>query len=490
MMALMLKAILFPGSHLSITTGGKEQAASITVQKIEEICKLIPALNNEIDWNRGVSTKSKDNVHYVFKNGSEIDILAAKDSSRGQRRTGLLIEESILVDGDALNEIVIPTTNIDRNLADGTTDPDEVVNQSLIYVTTAGWKGTFPYERLIETFVNSIFDPEQYAIMGGNYELSIIEGAAKKSWLEDLKMSGSYNESSFEREYQSIWSGDAENAYFSSDLFDKHRKLLQPEREYSARSNKKAYYVLGVDVGRFQCTTEVCVFKVTPQVQGASIKSLVNLYTYEAEDFEEQAIRVKKLFYKYKARSIVIDANGIGAGFIDFMTKVQVDPETNDSLPAFGVEGGTNQDVLNQYKKIKADFIEKNAMYLIKANAPINTEIYAYIQTQMSSGKIKFLIDERDASISLNSTKVGQNMTVDEKNERLMPFQLTSILKEQMLNLVQKNEGINIILEQNNRKINKDKFSAFGYGLYYIKKEEERKKGRYTRDLSKLTFFS
>lgn len=49
MMVLMLRCILYPGSHLFVTTGGKEQAASITVAKVEEICKLIPALNNEID---------------------------------------------------------------------------------------------------------------------------------------------------------------------------------------------------------------------------------------------------------------------------------------------------------------------------------------------------------------------------------------------------------------------------------------------------------
>ena len=170
MMALMLRAILFPGSHLSITTGGKEQAASITIAKIEEICRLIPALANEIDWSRGASKKSKDNVHYIFKNGSEIDILAARESSRGQRRTGILVEESILVDGDALNEIIIPTTNIDRNLPDGSTDPDEVVNQSQIYITTAGWKNSFPYEKLIEIFINSIVNPDEYMILGGNYE--------------------------------------------------------------------------------------------------------------------------------------------------------------------------------------------------------------------------------------------------------------------------------------------------------------------------------
>ena len=490
MMALMLRAILFPGSHLSITTGGKEQAASITIAKVEEICKMIPALSNELDWSRGASKKSKDNVHYIFRNGSEIDILAARESSRGQRRTGILIEESILVDGDALNEIIIPTTNIDRNLADGSTDPDEVVNQSQIYITTAGWKNSFPYEKLIEIFNNSAIDPDQYMILGGNYELSIIEGAAKESWLDDMKLNGTYNESSFDREYNSIWSGDAENAYFSSDTFDKYRRLLQPEYEYSARSSKNAYYVLGIDVGRFNCTTEVCVFKVTPQVQGAALKSLVNIYTYEAEDFQEQAIKVKKLFYKYKARMCAIDANGIGAGFVDFMTKAQNDPETGDILPAFGVADGTSEDVVEQYKKIKGPEVENDAMYLIKANAPINTEAHAYVQVQLSSGKIQLLIDERDAAVKLNDTKVGQNMTPEERNEKLMPFQQTSILKDQMLNLVEENEGVNIILKKNNSKIKSDKFSAFEYGLLYIKREEDRSRRRKKHSIADMMFFT
>jgi hypothetical protein len=49
MMALMLRCILYPNSQLFVTTGGKEQAASITIAKIEEICRLIPPLNNEIN---------------------------------------------------------------------------------------------------------------------------------------------------------------------------------------------------------------------------------------------------------------------------------------------------------------------------------------------------------------------------------------------------------------------------------------------------------
>jgi len=81
-------------------------------------------------------------------------------------------------------------------------------------------------------------------------------------------------------------------------------------------------------------------------------------------------------------------------------------------------------------------------------------------------------------------------MTSDKRNEYLRPFVLTTVLREQMLNLVEDNEGVNIILKQNNRSIPKDKFSAFEYGLYYVKQEEERRKKRKSRDISKLMFFT
>ena len=490
MMSLMLKAILYPGTQAAVTTGGKEQAASITIAKIEEICKLIPALSKEINWARGQSKKSKDSVKYIFKNGSYIDILAARESSRGQRRNCIVIEESILMDGDALNEIIIPTTNIDRLLPDGSKHPEELVNKSQTFITTAGWKNSFPYEKLIDMLINSIFNPKQYMVMGGTFETPVKEGLLAEDFVDKLRAEGTFNDSSFDREYRSIWSGDAENAYFNSEVFDKHRQLLQPEFEHSGRSSKNAYYLLGIDVGRIGCNTEVCVFKVTPQPQGSALKSLVNLYSYEAEDFEQQAINIKKLFYKYKARICVIDANGLGVGLIDFMTKAQIDPETGDELPPFGVEGGTFDEVHEQYKKIKGEDVVKDAMFLIKANAPINTEAHAYVQTQLSSGKIKLLIDEREASTRLMSTKVGQNMTPEERAEHLMPFVQTTILKEQMLNLIEDNEGVNIILKQNNRGVKKDKFSAFEYGLYYVKLDEDKKRKRKSKSISDLLFFS
>lgn len=105
-------------------------------------------------------------------------------------------------------------------------------------------------------------------------------------------------------------------------------------------------------------------------------------------------------------------------------------------MPPFGVEGGTSEDVSEQYKKIRGAGVEENAMYLIKANAPINTEAYTYAQTQMGSNKTKFLIDEQQAKVKLMSTKRGQAMTIDERNDYVRPFVMTTVLREQMANLV------------------------------------------------------
>ena len=483
---LMLRCVLFPGAHLFVTTGGKEQAAGIAREKAEELCKLIPGLKNEIDWSRGASKSSKNMVEYLFKNGSKLDIIAAQQSSRGKRSTGGLMEECILIEQTQLNEVIIPTMNVDRRLPDGTRQEAETVNKSQIYVTTAGWKNSFAYDKLIELLIRQIIEPNEAVVLGGTWRVPVMEHLLKKSFIEELKLDGTYNDASFAREYESEWSGDAENAFFSAEKFDKHRVLLQPEYEYSNRSSKTAYYVLGVDVGRKGCTTEVCVFKVTPQAQGTSLKTLVNLYTWDEDHFEDQAINIKRLFYKYKARKVVIDANGLGIGLVDYMVKAQIDPESGETLPDFGVEN----DEEGFYKQFKTTETEPDAMYLMKANAPINTEAHSYVQTQLASGKIKFLIDENQAKVKLMSTKNGQNMDNNKRADYLMPFTLTTILREQMLNLVEENEGVNIILKQSNRSIKKDKFSAFEYGLYYIKQEEDRRKKKQTRNISDMMFFS
>ena len=484
-MALMIRCILYPGAHLFVTSGGKEQGASILHDKVQEICELIPSFNREIDWGRGKTLEGKDKVRYVFRNGSVLDNLAARESTRGQRRHGGLMEECVGIDDAILREVIIPVMAISRRAKDGTTNEKEPLNKSQIYITTAGYKGTFPYDRLIGFLVRMVTQPDRCMVLGGTWRTPVGVGLQSKTFITDQKNEGTYNEASFEREYESKWSGTVEDAFFNGEFFDRNRKLQQPEYEASGRSSAGAYYVLSVDVGRKGCDTIVCVFKVTPQAQGPAVKSLVNIYTMSDEHFEDQAIKLKKLYYKYKARTLVIDGNGLGIGLIDYMIKSQTD-ENGDFLPDFGVENDDD----GYYKKYRTQNTEYDAMYIIKANAPINTECHANAQTQLQAGKVKFLIDERTAKDKLLSTQKGQRMKPEERAEYLKPFTLTSILKEEMMNLREENEGVNIILKQANRGIKKDKFSAFEYGLYYIKQKEDSKKKKKRFNAKEWAFFN
>lgn len=472
---LMIRAILYPRAKLFSTAGGKEQAAQILQEKVDDICQKIPAFQREIDWTRGETKVGKDSCIYKFKNGSTIENLAATERSRGRRFHGGLIEECVGVDQKILQEVIIPTMNVSRRCMDGNVREEEVLNQSQIFITTAGYKSTYSYEKLIQLLVRMTTRGDAL-VMGGTWRIPVVMGLQPKNFVNDLRNDSTFNEASFGREYESKWTGTVEDAFFDGERFDRCRKLLQPEHEASGRSSKQAYYVLGVDVGRRGCQTVICVFKVTPSPEGPSVKSLVNIYDLNEDHFEDQAINIKKLYYKYKARRIVIDGNGLGIGLVDYLVKPQ-HMDNGDVLPDFGVYNDDD----NFYKKFRTKECEYDALYVLKANAPINTEAHSITQTQLNSGKVKFLIDERTAQEKLLGTKIGQGMTPEQRAEYLKPFTLTSILKEEMLNLREENEGVNIILKRANSRIQKDKFSAFEYGLYYIKQEEDskRKKKRF-----------
>lgn len=281
----------------------------------------------------------------------------------------------------------------------------------------------------------------------------------------------------------SKWTGNVEDAFFSGEKFDRNRIIQQPDKQYALRSTDRSYYVLGVDVGRRECQTVVTVIKVVPQVDGSSIKNLVNLFPYVEDHFEDQAIKIKKLYYQYRARRVVIDGNGLGQGLMDYMVKPQT-LEDGTIYPPFGVYGGTYKDAGMEYKRFRTNSTQDEAIYVVKANPSLDTAIFTTIQTQIDSGRVKFLIESRLAKAKLLSKRVGQEMTPDQRSEYLLPYTLTDILREELLNLKEANEGVNIKLKPANSKIGHDKFSSLAYAIYYIREIEDakskKKKGRFS----------
>lgn len=489
-MCLMIKATLYPGAKLATVADGKSQSAAILSSKLREICQLIPAFANEIIWDtRGKiaqTTQSKDQVTYAFRNGSQISNAAMTETTRGQRFQSILVEESAKVDQEKLTEIIMPTLVISRQI-NGKTDPNEVLNQSAIFVTSAGYKGTYAYEKLIDTLCHSVAGkPNEAFILGGDWKIPVVEGLQPANFIQSQENDSSMDEAGFDREYNSIWAGTVEGAFFNPAKFDQHRILQLAQNQFDKGTSKEGYYCMGVDVGRFGDMTEVVVIKVTPAKTGVSQKQVVNIYTFEEDHFEKQAIQLKRLFMRFKCDMCVVDGNGVGAGLIDYLVRDQIDPETGDLLPNWGVYNDDDK----RYKQWETEDTIHNAMFIMKANQPINSELFAYCQAQLNSGKLKFLIDESVAKNKLMTQSQGKKMTTLQRADYLRPYVETSILKSQMMNLVQQNEGANIILKQATRKVKKDKFSALIYGLSWPKLQEEKahkRKGRNIKDFLMFT---
>lgn len=144
----------------------------------------------------------------------------------------------------------------------------------------------------------------------------------------------------------------------------------------------------------------------------------------------------------------------------------------------------------NHYKNMKTENTIYEAMYIMKANVGLNSEMYSYTQSEINAGRVLFLIDETTAKNKLMSQAQGKKMSQSQRADYLMPFVQTSILKEQMANLITDNEGANIILKQNSKKIKKDKFSALIYGLYYCKLQEDRSKKIKRRNIKDFMFYN
>lgn len=490
-LAKYLQCMFIPNHIGSIVAPNKNQAAKISKQKIQEIWRIWPLLQNELEIYQGEphANFGKDYCDLYFKNGSRLSIVGALDSDRGLRTHATLIDEVRDQDGDMISEVILPQMNVSRRMDNGLVNPYEKINTQVIYATSAGMKSSFAYEALLDTFEGAIIDPKRYFCIGLDYRIPVMHGLIDGEHVRKLKLSPSYNEQTFASEYMGTWLGGSEESWFQFDKISKYRKIKNPEWKQKYRGNPFIFYLISVDVGRLSDQTVACIFRVNIR-DGKYYSTLVNLEVLgrqaESKTFTRQAADLKKLIERYNPREVVIDCNGLGIGLADEMIKNQVD-EFGHILPAYGF---FNND---DYKKIQPKDAAQ-ILYSMKANGPLNSKIHSNAYARLNSGFVRFLITEQEARSMLLATKAGSKMSFEKRVKRLMPHELTTKLFEEMANLRLKKTGLDIALEQINSRFPKDKYSAFAYGQWRIKELEEIEQKKQKRKLSfgnrSLIFFT
>lgn len=380
--------------------------------------------------------------------------------------------------------------NVNRRTKARLVNPNEP-HQAQFYMTSAGTRNSFAYQKLIECFENEIISPYSSFVWGCDYRIPLMHGLLDKTYLNEIKMSTTYKDESFAREYLGKWTGGGSDSWFDYDRLSRYRKIINPENSQKIGAKENIFYLLSVDVGRLNCQTVVSVFKVYIKDTNFNVV-LVNMYILGKEEktkhFDVQATHLKKIIDAFKPVEVVIDANGLGVGLMDSMVKETFDPQTNSFYPGYCA---FNDDDYRQSLYPQAIPL----IYTIKANSVLDSKIHGNCYAKVYSGQVSFLAKEQDIKVKLLSTKKGQKMSLEDRAKRIYPHEITSRLFEEMANFKLKpsGNGTDIKLEKLNSRMLSDKFSSFEYGLWRIKEKEEeyfKKKRRGGGKNRKLVFYT
>lgn len=478
-----IRGIMQPRSKGFTCADTKKQAAQIVEEKTNEIYRMFPFLVNELNISDVDKAKKKygnmgsDYAELKFRNESQIDIVNTGNAGRGGRRHWGTLEEFAMMDGDAVNEVVIPLMNVDRRTVAGLLNPTEP-HAAQTMITTAGYKGTYAHDRTLETLVDMAIDPDKAFCFGGDYRIPVMHGLLSVDKVKDKLQASSYKLESFLREYMSVWTGGSEDSYYSYTQISKCRNLVRPE--FQREKGFTGFYVCAVDVARFEGDQTVAmIFKVYTEGERYKIK-LVNIKILNGTHFKDQAAMIKQFDLDYDFKAIVMDINGNGAGLADYMIDEQ---ETNGIY--YEAYGFLNK---NKYSATeKRNCVRK--LFGIEANRGLNSEIYTNAHIILSLKRVSLLLNERQARRYFSQYKTWNKMSPVKQANKLIPYAQTTKLQDQLSNLkANLDTNSTIVLQRINSHTRKDLVSAFVYGLYYINLVEEEEKKKKNRDWSKAQF--
>ena len=491
-----LKCMFVPRHNTTITAGTNKQAAEIAKQKVvDDLWVKFPLLANEMQ-KRKVAGKvldaykmGKDYVEFNFKNGSSLGL----GNVRGLRRQSLIFEEVIEQDPIKVNEVYIPLLNEPRKMANGLINPYEPQSQQ-IYITTAGYQGTFAYDKLIEILCRSVLEPDKYFVLGGSYRIPLSVGLTAQKQIEDVINSPSFSKSSFEREYESRWSDAPAGAAFSSNMITALRQVKVVELKDKITPTQReqgAFYVICADMAKDgSAETAVGVAKVLPKEHYFSFK-FVNLLTIPSTDYMVVANTFKKLVLTYNARLLVYDANGIGAAMRDWLNKETQD-ETGAILEGLGIINPPS----SAERDLKRYPDDKTICYEIKSGGKVGEQIHWFFFSRMSTGAITFPIKLAEAVNLYQKNKSFAAMSMRKQHEFLMPFKQMDRAEEELKNLDiantsdQMSNSLRII--RRNSLIQKDFFSMFEYLVWAVNQYIELdfyKNRRRNKEKRRIAFF-
>lgn len=474
----VIRAILYPSSNIVLASGTKGQARLIITEKIFALKNNSKNVEREIKEFK----TSANECYVVFWNGSKITAVTSGDSARGYRANILIVDEFRLITKETIDQILRPFLNVQR-IPPYLSKPEykhlQEENKE-IYISSAWYKNHWIWDSF-KSYLNGMLSGRDYFVAVLPWQLSVYHNLLSRKRVEQQRTEEDFDQMSWDMEYEALFVGENENAYFKLDDIQKCRTLPKPfypptDVEWLENRDKRKKLtnmpkqsgeirLIGMDVALMGSskavkndTTQFTLMRLLPQGDEYR-RDIVYMEKMEGQHSELQAIRMKQLYYDFEADYVALDTNGNGMSVSDDLMRILYDRNRDVEYPAWTV---INDEMMDDRK------LDKNAIpiiYSIKGSSEINHKVATGLRSAFEKKKIRLLINDIEAKEDLIEMKQFLKKSTEEQVYLLKPFAQATALTNELVNLVYKVSSGYIKIEEVGTTT-KDRYSSVGYANY------------------------
>lgn len=485
----VIRCILYPGTKICIASGTRGQSLTVLEKILLELKPNSPELEAEIDEKE--TRINGTNAQIVFKNSSYIKVVTASDSSRGNRANLLLLDEFRMIKKDVINTILRKFLTLKRipryeelSKEEKKAEYKKETNK-IMYLSSAYFADHWSYTKCVDTCKFMVLGNYKQFVCGLPYQLSISEGLLDEETVYGEMAESDFNEIRFQMEYEALWYGNTDGAFFDYNSISKNRHIKYPmlPNSVAEKLNNSPNIripikengekrILSADIALMSShknkndASSVIINQIVPTKAKRYINNIVYINSYEGLRTEEQALIIRRLFDEYECDYLVLDTNGLGLGVFDAMSSDMTDPETGEIYPALSC---INDKTMAERCTVRG---AEKVIWSIKASAQFNSDCAYLLREGFKSSRIRLLSTEYDAEEYLADIKGYKSLTPEDKMQILLPYIQTTILIDVMTKLqCEENGGKIKISEKSGTR--KDWYSALSYN-YYVSKQIEK----------------
>lgn len=484
------RCVLYPGSKIVIASGTRGQAANVLEKIMLELVPNSRELAAEIDMRQTRLNGAYPQV--VFKNGSFIKVVSASDSSRGSRANALLLDEFRLISKDVIDTVLKKFLTQRRMPMYSELTNEERMKEYAkeknitMYLSSAYTTDHWSYTKCIDTFKAMMDSNRRDFVCGLPYELSISEGLLDPDTVESEMLESDFSEVKHMMEYEAIWYGSAEGAFFDFNTVARNRRIRYPMLPYEFSSklrNDKMVSIppkqngekriLSADIALMASkkhqndATAIHITQLSPTKAGRYTVNLVYSEANEGLQTEAQALVIRRLYEEYDCDYIVLDTRSIGLSIFDCLANDMSDVERGEIYPALSC---CNNDAIADRCTVRG---APKVIWAIMGSSKFNSDCALMLREGFRSGRIRLLVNEYDAEVALNELKGYGALDANDKTKIMLPYIHTTLLINELINLQYEESG-GLVKVYEKSGMRKDRYSSLSYN-YWVALQLENK---------------